>query len=143
MLGPAERERLTDNIAGSLSQAQDFIVKVRPSLLPHRRGLLWRETVVDGGDAVRSCPLQPCPRNTSLCARRVTFAPSHDPPAPVSPSPPHHLASSSAQRAIANLSAVDANYGRMVQQKVARIKVGLGHPDRLSHQTAVLYQNSH
>jgi len=52
VLGPAERERLTDNIAGSLSQAQDFIVK----------------------------------------------------------------------RAIANLSAVDANYGRMVQQKVARIK---------------------
>jgi hypothetical protein len=35
VLGPAERERLTDNIAGSLSQAQDFIVKVRPYLLTY------------------------------------------------------------------------------------------------------------
>ena len=52
MLGPAERERLTDNIAGSLVTAQEFLQK----------------------------------------------------------------------RAIANLSAVDANYGRMVQQKVQKLK---------------------
>lgn len=52
VLGPAERERLTDNIAGSLVEAQEFLQK----------------------------------------------------------------------RAVANLSAVDANYGRMVQAKVQKLK---------------------
>jgi hypothetical protein len=114
---------------------------VRPYLLPHRPCVLWRETVVDGGRRRAIVPLPTVStKHRSLCAARHlrTLLRSSCSRVPLTPSPPP-----SAQRAIANLSAVDANYGRMVQQKVARIKVGLGHADRLSHQTAVLDQNSH